>query len=371
MSESIAPGSLEEALGSPASVQYQTLEELDLLLDEERERFLRILAWPLNALDEKGVEAIRLRFSGRRSPLQDFLKSLRGLPGESRREAGARVNGLKALIDSRLEEFLQTYATAAEQARLLCEVDDPSLPLPAMSLGSRHPIARTMEEVIHALHRIGFTLVDGPEIETDFYNFEALNQPADHPARDMHDTFFFSENWLLRSHTSNVQIHALLERGAPLRVICPGYVYRRDYDMTHLPCFRQIECLVVDRAINLGHMRYAINSFLNELFGHAVPTRFRSSYFPFVEPGAEVDIQCQQCGGCGCRSCKGTGWMELGGCGIVNRNVFRSCGLNPDEWQGFAFGFGIDRMAMNRFAVADIRSLVDGDVCVLNQIRNR
>lgn len=356
-------------LASPASTQYGSVEELERLLAEERGRFLTAIGWSQDLLDDARVDAVRIRFSGRKSPLQDFLKSLRNLRPESRRDAGARVNDLKTLIDTRLEAFLAEYERSAEDRRLAGERDDPTLPLPDVGLGARHPVARTMTEVVRALQRIGFTLIDGPEVDTDFYNFEALNQPADHPARDMHDTFFFTSEWLLRSHTSNVQVHGMLERGAPLRIICPGYVYRRDYDMTHLPTFRQIECLVVDKGINFGHMRYAINAFLGELFGHNVRTRFRSSYFPFVEPGAEMDIECQQCGGSGCRSCKGTGWMELGGCGVVNRDVFRACGLDPDVWQGFAFGFGLDRMAMNRFGVGDLRSFIEGDVNLLAQIR--
>jgi phenylalanyl-tRNA synthetase alpha chain len=222
-----------------------------------------------------------------------------------------------------------------------------------------------MRDLLVPFHRMGFSIIDGPEIDNDFYNFEALNVLKDHPAREMQDTFFLASEWVLRTHTSNVQTHAMIERGVPLKIVCPGCVYRNEYDMTHVPSFRQIECLVVDKGIHMGHLRHTINELLNAAFGREVKIRFRSSYFPFTEPSAEVDVECQQCFGKGCRSCKHTGWSEIGGCGLVNRKVLESCHIDSSVYSGIAFGFGVDRIAKDRFAVADLRSLFDGNVSFL------
>jgi phenylalanyl-tRNA synthetase alpha chain len=363
-----AAQSLEQFLQQPTALSYASAPELDAILAEERQKFEQTIALNQNDLLEAQVEEIRLRFAGKKSPLQELLKSMKNLEPAQRKEAGARINELKTTIEAGVAAFVSTFQEHKEAEQLLREKVDFTLPTPDLNLGIRHPIAETMALLIDALRRLGFTLVDGPELEHDFYNFEALNQPADHPAREMQDTMFLSAEWLLRSHTSNVQAHAMIERGVPLKIICPGYVYRRDYDMTHSPAFRQVECLVVDKCIHMGHLRHTINSFLGEVFGRPVKTRFRSSFFPFTEPSAELDVECQQCFGAGCRSCKGTGWSELGGCGMVNRNVLKICGVDPDVYSGFAFGFGVDRIAMSRYGFADLRSMYEGDISLFKNL---
>jgi phenylalanyl-tRNA synthetase alpha chain len=351
-----------ELLKLPQSTQYQSHSELETLLTEERALLLKALAVPEAALTDSFVEDIRIRFNGKKSPLQDFLKSLRVLPPEDRKNAGGKINELKLFIESTLTAFLGAYQTAKEERDLQAEREDLTLPLPTLERGSRHPIAAVSNLLCESFRRMGYSVIDGPELEMEYYNFELLNIPAEHSAREMQDTFFLASEWVLRTQTSNVQAHAMLERKVPLKVVCPGYVYRPEHDVTHVPCFRQFECLVIDKGIHLGHLRHTLDSFFQEVFGRPVKTRWRSSYFPFVEPGAEIDVQCQQCFGDGCRSCKGTGWLEMGGCGLVHRDVLRKCGVDPDVYSGFAFGMGIDRLAMNKFAVSDLRALYEGDV---------
>jgi len=343
--------------------QYQSIEELQTLLKQEEELFQSTINVELAQLNEVQVEEVRVRFSGKKSPLQDFLKSLKYLEGSQRKEAGALINALKKNIESELSKFLTRYQDYSEQERLQSEVVDITLPLPPNPVGSLHPVSMVMDKVLEPFKRMGFAVIDGPQIDSDFYNFEALNIPKDHPSRDMQDTFFLSPELVLRTHTSNVQIHALKERELPLRIVCPGVVYRKEYDLTHLPAFRQIECLVVDKGIHMGHLRHMINEMLKAVFGYSVKTRLRSSYFPFTEPSAEVDIQCQQCLGSGCRSCKQSGWLELGGCGVINKKVLINCDIDPNIYSGFAFGFGLERFAMSRFGIPDLRSLLHGVIC--------
>ncbi len=353
---------LEELLKQNISTQYASVEELNAVLNAERALLSQIVLWDVDKLSQIQIDEIRVRFQGRKSPLQELLKSLRNLPGEERKSAGALINDLKQMVEKQVDDFIQRCQEHAEQKKLTQEYDDISLPLPELHLGSRHPIMVVMRDLLIPFQRMGFSIVDGPEIDSDFYNFEALNVLKDHPAREMQDTFFLASEWVLRTHTSNVQSHAMKERGVPLKIVCPGCVYRNEFDMTHVPSFRQIECLVVDKGIHMGHLRYTINELLNAAFGRPVKIRFRSSYFPFTEPSAEVDVECQQCFGKGCRSCKHTGWSEIGGCGVVNKKVLDSCGVDPSIYSGIAFGFGVDRIAKDRFAVADLRSLFDGNV---------
>ncbi len=343
--------------------QYQSLEELKSLLEKENNEFKTSLASELSQYSENQVEELRLRFSGKKSPLQDFLKSLKNIEGSQRKEAGALINSLKKTIENELNEFLIRFQDYFEQEKLQNESVDITLPYAPNPVGARHPVSIVMNALLEPFKRMGFSVVDGPQIDSDFYNFEALNIPKDHPSRDMQDTFFISSEWVLRTHTSNVQIHALKERELPLRIVCPGVVYRNEHDHTHLPAFRQIECLVVDKGIHMGHMRHMINEMLKVAFGRPVQTRFRSSYFPFTEPSAEVDIQCQQCLGHGCRTCKNTGWSELGGCGVVNKQVLRNCDIDPEIYSGIALGFGLERFAMSRFGISDLRSLTHGVLC--------
>jgi phenylalanyl-tRNA synthetase alpha chain len=269
------------------------------------------------------------------------------------------INQLKSFIEEQLSVFLNSWREHMENEKIKSETCDITLPLPESNMGSRHPIMIVLRDLLVPFQRMGFSVVDGPEIDSDFYNFEALNVLKDHPAREMQDTFFLSSSWVLRTHTSNVQSHAMKERSLPLKIVCPGCVYRNEFDMTHIPTFRQIECLVVDKGIHMGHLKHTINELLNAAFGRPVRIRLRSSYFPFTEPSVEVDVECQQCFGQGCRSCKNTGWSEIGGAGLVNKKVLESCGVDSNIYSGIAFGFGVDRIAKDRFAISDLRSLLD------------
>ncbi len=369
---------IEQVMGSaPAdSVSFQSVQELESLLKAETESIQSILALPVDVFSEKILAQLKVRFFGKKSPFQHLLTRLRDLPAESRKDAGARINAVKKTAEAQLELFFAAVWIEIENQALAAENIDISLSLDPAAIGSRHPVSVVARELIAPLTRMGFTVVDGPELELDFYNFEALNLPKEHSAREMQDTCFLakglsqkksdaSSEWLLRTHTSSVQVHALLERGAPLKVVCPGYTYRNEYDMTHVPTFRQIEGLVVDKGIHFGHLRHTLNTFFNEIFGRPVKMRFRSSYFPFTEPSAEMDVQCQQCFGAGCRACKHTGWLEMGGCGLVHRKVLEACKV-PGEYSGFAFGMGIDRIAMSKFGISDLRALTEGDLSYLS-----
>lgn len=356
---------LDDILKEVINHQYNCIDELQNILLSEKTLFAKILSQPLKNFSTNQVEEIRIRFCGKKSPLQELLKSLRNLPAEERKNAGALINNLKKYLEEEVNSFVNKFQEYSEQEKLNLENDDITLPLPEINLGSRHPIMVVMRDLLGPFQRMGFSVVDGPEIDSDFYNFEALNVLKDHPAREMQDTFFIAADWVLRTHTSNVQSHAMMERGVPLKIVCPGCVYRNEFDMTHVPSFRQIECLVVDKGIHMGHLRHTINELLNAAFGREVKIRFRSSYFPFTEPSAEVDVECQQCFGSGCRSCKHTGWSEIGGCGLVNKKVLESCNIDSKIYSGIAFGFGVDRIAKDRFAIADLRSLFDGNVSFL------
>lgn len=363
--------SLSDLLELPHTAAASSLSELQKLIDDERTRCARVLAIPAKQFSESQADDVRVRFTGRKSPLQDWLKSLRNFPAEERKEAGAKINQLKSFLEAEVEKFVLECRSAAEKAKLEREKIDLSLPLPELNMGSRHPVSVAAQQLLEPLRRLGFTVIDGPELEREFYNFEALNIPAEHPAREMQDTFFIASQWVLRTHTSSVQAHAMLERGVPLRVACAGFTYRNELDLTHVPTFRQIECLVVDKGITLAHMRSTLDAFFAEVFGRPVKLRLRSSYFPFTEPSAEIDVQCQQCFGEGCRSCKHTGWLEMGGCGLVNVRVLESCGIDSKVYSGFAFGMGVDRIAMSKFGIADLRSLYEGDVLLSRHLALR
>lgn len=356
---------LEHILSEETSAQYRSFDELKAILQTEKNKMQTAASVSFDTLTAHTAEEIRVRFTGKKSPLQELLKSLKNLPAEDRKQAGAAINQLKVEIETQINAFVSNFREHDENMRLHQEKEDITLPFPEIPIGSRHPVSVVMRDLLVPFQRMGFSVVDGPEMDNDFYNFEALNVLKDHPAREMQDTFFLASEWVLRTHTSNVQVHAMKERGVPLKIVCPGCVYRNEFDMTHLPVFRQIECLVVDRGIHMGHLRHVINELLNAAFGRPVTLRFRSSYFPFTEPSAEVDVQCQQCFGKGCRSCKHSGWSEIGGCGVVNRKVLQSCGIDPTTYSGIAFGFGVDRIAKDRFAISDLRSMLDGDVSFL------
>jgi phenylalanyl-tRNA synthetase alpha chain len=307
------------------------------------------------------VEAFKVRWLGRKGHWTLLMDQLRNLPKDIRPEAGKALNHHKKEAEALFLRLGDSLKKAKIRACLEIPSVDLSLPCPTQRGGS-HPIVWMRHKLLELFRSYGFTIFDGPEADFDFYNFSALNIPEHHPARDMQDTFFIEGTpQVLRTHTSNIQIHAMLETPPPLRLIAPGRVYRVDNDATHSPMFHQIECVLVDRGIHMGHMKGMIDAFMKALFGSKIKTRLRPSYFPFVEPGAEMDLSCTLCSGAGCRVCKNTGWLEIGGCGMIHPNVFESVGYDSEEFTGFAFGFGIDRMAMLAWAIPDLRQMFEGD----------
>ena len=315
------------------------------------------------------VESLRIAWTGRKGSLGALYEGLRSAPREEKPVAGKAVNRLRKLIEEELDRLRELSADWEIGRKLSAPPLDISLPVRAQQhSGSRHPVTLMREIMLKVFRRMGFTVRDGPEIESDFYNFSALNISEHHPARDMQDTFFLKgQNQLLRTHTSNIQIHTMLKERPPLRMVAPGRVYRVDNDATHTPMFHQLECVLVDRGISFAHLKGTIDAFLREVFGSKLKTRFRPSYFPFVEPGAEVDLQCTICKGHGCRVCSHSGWLEIGGAGMIHPNVFEAVQYDSEEYTGFAFGFGIDRMAMLAWSLPDLRQLFSGDSGFLSQ----
>ncbi|MFZ8887572.1 MAG: phenylalanine--tRNA ligase subunit alpha [Steroidobacteraceae bacterium] len=317
--------------------------------------------------DLAALDAVRVEALGKKGAITGQLKSLSALPPEERRDAGAVIN----LAKDRLSAAIESRKMALEEAQLAHQLAagtlDVTLPGRGHRTGGIHPVTRTRLRIEEIFVGAGFSVAEGPEIEDDFHNFEALNIPADHPARAMHDTFYFPDGRLLRTHTSPVQIRALRAGTLPLRVIAPGRVYRCDSDLTHTPMFHQVEGLVVDEQVSFANLKAMLAGFVEQFFERPRKLRFRPSYFPFTEPSAEVDIQCVLCDGAGCRTCKGTGWLEVLGCGMVHPNVLSAAGVDPTRWQGYAFGMGIDRMTMLRYAVNDLRLFFEGDLDVLRQ----
>ncbi|HET8677133.1 MAG TPA: phenylalanine--tRNA ligase subunit alpha [Blastocatellia bacterium] len=313
--------------------------------------------------------ALRDKYLGRKSGLIASEKKRVGSLGAGERaEFGRRINELSAEVELEIARINERFAAEAEAARLERERIDVTLPGTRFNQGHLHPITLVRQKIEDVFVAMGYSVEEGPEIETSFYNFDALNIPAGHPARDSADTFYLSEDLALRSQTSNVQIHAMQRRNPPLRVIAPGRVFRRDTpDATHNPMFFQVEGLNVDRNITLADLKGTLQRFVEMMFGTGLRTRFRPSYFPFTEPSAEVDFSCYVCGGTGCRVCKGSGWIELGGSGMVHPNVLINVGVDPEEFSGFAFGLGIDRMAGLMYDIDDIRLLFENDVRFLNQ----
>lgn len=323
----------------------------------------------------ESLNRIRSAYFGPKGRITLLLRSVGQLPPEQRREAGARTNQLKQALEGQLVTRLSELEAVAKEQELRRSRLDLTLPgRLTHPRGAMHPVNRVIEEMVDILTRMGFELATGPEVELDWYNFEALNFPKDHPARDMQDTFFVespdkkgAREVLLRTHTSPVQTRELERRGAPLRIIAPGRVYRCDSDATHSPMFHQIEGLWVDEGVSMAHLKGVLTSFINALFGER-GVRFRPSFFPFVEPGVEVDVGCVFCGGTGCRVCKHTGWMEILGAGMVHPNVLAACNVDPERYTGFAFGLGIDRVAMQRWGIDDLAHLFRGDVRFLSQL---
>ena len=319
------------------------------------------------APDEQELISVKARYLGKKGEITAIMKEMGSLSPSERPAFGQLVNVVKDTLEAAFTGRFLSIKKMATEDSLKKEKVDITLPGRRVQIGKRHPLSIVMDEVVGIFTRIGFSVADGPEIETDYYNFEALNIPRDHPARDMQDTFYISEDIVLRTHTSPVQIRTMERQAPPIRIIAPGSVYRCDSDVTHSPMFHQVEGLIVDKGISFGDLKGILKTFVGEMFGEDVSLRFRPSFFPFTEPSAEVDIQCVLCRGDGCRVCSDTGWLEIMGCGMVDPAVFSFVKYDPEIYTGFAFGMGIERIAMLKYKINDIRLFFENDIRFLNQ----
>jgi phenylalanyl-tRNA synthetase alpha chain len=314
-----------------------------------------------------GLDQVRIYYVGKKGLITEQMKTLGTLPPDERKQAGAMINQARDQFNVAFEARKALLEAHELEQRLARETIDVTLPGRGQQTGGLHPVTLTLQRISELFARIGFETVEGPEVEDDYHNFEALNIPASHPARAMHDTFYFDEHTLLRTHTSPVQVRIMESRTPPLRVIAPGRVYRCDSDLTHTPMFHQVEGFLVDRDVSFADLRGVLYEFLTLFFEKDVQVRFRPSYFPFTEPSAEVDIECVICGGCGCRVCKQTGWLEVMGCGMIHPRVFGFVDIDPEDFTGFAFGLGVERMAMLRYGINDLRLFFENDLKFLRQ----
>jgi phenylalanyl-tRNA synthetase alpha chain len=319
------------------------------------------------ATEGAALEQLRVDYLGKKGQITALLKGLGKLSAEERPAAGARINVVKQELQELIGVRKDALESAAVEAKLAAETIDVTMPGRGQSTGGIHPVTRTMERMEEFFAAIGFDVVEGPEIEDDYHNFEALNIPAHHPARAMHDTFYVDEHTVLRTHTSPVQVRVMESQQPPLKIICPGRVYRCDSDLTHTPMFHQVEGLLIDEHSSFADLKGVIEEFLRVFFEKELEVRFRPSYFPFTEPSAEVDIQCVNCGGEGCRVCSHTGWLEVMGCGMVHPKVFEYSNIDTEKYSGFAFGMGVERLAMLRYGVNDLRLFFDNDLRFLEQ----
>jgi len=319
------------------------------------------------ATDLRTLDEVRVHYLGKNGLFTEQLKQLGQLSKEERPKAGQAINKAKQVLQAAIEARKSILEQAALEARLAAERIDVSLPGRGMHSGSLHPVTRTMQRIEAIFASAGFTVAEGPEIEDDFHNFEALNIPAHHPARAMHDTFYFDEHLLLRTHTSPVQVRVMKDAEPPLKVIAPGRVYRCDSDVTHTPMFHQVEGFMVDEHVTFADLKGIVHAFLKAFFEQDLKVRFRPSYFPFTEPSAEVDIECVMCGGEGCRVCGHTGWLEVMGCGMIHPEVFRHVDIDGEKYTGYAFGMGVERLAMLRYGVNDLRLFFENDLRFLRQ----
>ena len=320
------------------------------------------------AADIASLEELRVSYLGKKGALTGLLKGLGQLSAEERPKVGAEINAVKQVLNEQLNSRRDTLQSEALSAQLATESIDVTLPGRRAEAGALHPITRTIQRMETFFASMGFDVVEGPEIEDDYHNFEALNIPAHHPARAMHDTFYVDDTHVLRTHTSGVQVRTMETQSPPIRVICPGRVYRCDSDLTHSPMFHQVEGLLIDETSNFGHLKGLLEDFLQAFFERDdLSVRLRPSYFPFTEPSAEVDIQCVKCSGEGCRVCSHTGWIEVLGCGMVNPRVLEMSGIDPDKYRGFAFGMGVERLSMLRYGIGDLRLNFDNDLRFLAQ----
>ncbi len=316
------------------------------------------------------LDALRVRVLGKKGELTALLKGLGQLAPEERPTVGAQINEVHAWLNERMDAHLALLQARERELALQMETIDVTEPRPMPKIGAAHPITLVMHELIECFTGMGFEVMQGPEVELDHYNFELMNLPKNHPARDAQDTFYMDDNIVLRTHTSPMQARAMLTRKPPIRIICPGRVYRADeVDATHSPVFHQMEGLVVDEHVTMADLRGTLDAFAKKMYGEDVSTRFRPSFFPFTEPSAEVDLTCSSCHGKGCRICKETGWIEVLGSGMVNPKVLEMCGIDSTRYSGFAFGIGMERLAMRRFGIRDMRLLYEGDARLLGQLR--
>ena len=321
-----------------------------------------------SATSEQEIEALRIRFLGKKGELTAILKQMGGVSPEERPVIGQLANEVRSYIENEIATISAQLKSLAASKKLENETIDVTMPGNAVTLGQKHPLNIVLDEIKEIFLGMGFDVVEGPEVELDYYNFEALNIPKDHPARDTQDTFYITENILLRTQTSPVQVRVMEKQKPPIRVISPGRVYRSDaVDATHSPVFHQIEGLVVDKGITMGALKGTLEDFAKRLYGEDSVFRFRPHHFPFTEPSAEMDTMCFNCGGKGCRLCKGEGWIEILGCGMVHPKVLANCGIDPEEYSGFAFGMGLERIVMRRFGIDDMRLLFENDIRFLNQ----
>ena len=334
------------------------------LLSIEKEALVKIC----EASNQPELNDIRAFYTGKKSPLGEIMKSMASLSIEEKKIVGKLANEVKARIEQAVQEKRQALEEAIIEAKLKSETIDVSLPGKEFKVGTTHPLSRTIKEVQDIFIGMGYEVVEGPEVEKDYYNFEALNIPKEHPARDEQDTFYITEDIVLRTQTSPVQVREMEKGKLPIRMIAPGRVFRSDeVDATHSPSFHQIEGLVIDKNITFADLKGTLAEFAKELFGEDTKVKFRPHHFPFTEPSAEVDVTCFKCGGSGCRFCKGSGWIEILGCGMVHPNVLKMSGINPEEYSGFAFGVGLERIALLKYEIDDMRLLYENDSRFLKQ----
>jgi phenylalanyl-tRNA synthetase alpha chain len=331
------------------------------VLREQAEAELR------KAGSEEELQAIRTRYLGRKGLLTGLLRNIANVASGDRPQFGKDCNEVKETLSAGIDKALEGLACSRKEQVTLRERIDVTLPGRAVRHGRLHPVTQIREEICRIFAGLGFSVVEGPEIELDYYNFEALNIPKDHPARDMQDTFYVEDNIVLRTHTSPVQVRIMEKTKPPVRILSPGRVYRRDSDVSHTPMFHQIEGLLVDRGISFGDLKGVLTVFLRQMFGEDTALRFRPSFFPFTEPSAEVDIRCVMCRGRGCRVCGQSGWLEILGSGMVDPEVFKNVGYDPEEFTGFAFGLGLERIAMLKFGISDIRLFFENELRFLEQ----
>ena len=338
-------------------------------MQEQLRKIQEEAAAALDAVSDKaGLDALRLKLLGKKGDLTMLLRSMGQLPAEMRPKAGQMINEVREKITAQLDSLDGKIKKLEQEKKLAREAIDVTEPRKHTPLGSVHPVSLVQDQLIDVFTSMGFDVVEGPEVEYDHYNFELLNLPKNHPARDAQDTFYIEDNIVLRTHTSPVQARTMLTRKPPIRIVCPGRVYRADeLDATHSPVFHQMEGLVIDEDVTMADLKGTLNAVMEELFGKGTVTRFRPHHFPFTEPSCEMDVQCHKCGGKGCPTCKGEGWIEVLGAGMIHPRVLEMSGIDSDEYTGWAFGMGLERLAMRRFKISDLRLIFENDVRFLEQ----